>query len=265
MTEEAIAALEAAGFDRRTAIRAARMLSRYVMGFTFAERAPGEAPPPSDSPALDELLASVAATSQEELFEFGLETLLGASRPGATPPERRAAAQRPLRRPRVSTTSKSRPVIRPRPCRSSSSQPAVRRAGHVPGRAVVGQDHPVALQGDEHGARLRPEPGQRHRRLQPHAQPHRRQRRVGRVAGGVARGVDVARCRVRGAVKRRAWSMPPRARPRRSGPGRAGSAGRRRRRWSSRPGRRRFERRSKTAPEPAVQRRRRPRRAANSS
>ena len=76
MTEEAIRALEAAGFDRRTAIRAARMLSRYVMGFTFAERAPGEAPPPSDSSALDELLRSVAGDSQEELFEFGLETLL---------------------------------------------------------------------------------------------------------------------------------------------------------------------------------------------
>ena len=76
MTEEAIRALEAAGFDRRTAIRAARMLSRSVMGFTFAERAPGEAPPPSDSSALDELLRSVAGDSQEELFEFGLETLL---------------------------------------------------------------------------------------------------------------------------------------------------------------------------------------------
>ena len=76
MAEEAIGALEAAGFDRRTAIRASRMLSRYVMGFTFAERAPGEAPPPSDSPALDELLRSVAGDGQEELFEFGLETLL---------------------------------------------------------------------------------------------------------------------------------------------------------------------------------------------
>ena len=111
MTEEAIRALEAAGFDRRTAIRAAHMLSRYVMGFTFAERAPGEAPRPSDSPALDDLLRSVAGDSQEELFEFGLETLLrGLETSGATPPERRAAAQRPLRRPRVSTTSKSAPV-----------------------------------------------------------------------------------------------------------------------------------------------------------
>jgi hypothetical protein len=76
MSEEAITALEGAGFDRTTAIRAARTVSRYVMGFTFAERAPGEPPAPSASAALDELLKSVAADGQEELFEFGLETLL---------------------------------------------------------------------------------------------------------------------------------------------------------------------------------------------
>ncbi|HMN98232.1 MAG TPA: TetR/AcrR family transcriptional regulator C-terminal domain-containing protein [Miltoncostaeaceae bacterium] len=77
MTEDAIAALERGGFDRPTAIRAARTVSRYVMGFTFAERGPGQAPPPpSDSPALDDLLRSVADAGQEDLFEFGLETLL---------------------------------------------------------------------------------------------------------------------------------------------------------------------------------------------
>lgn len=76
MTEEAIAALEAAGFDRPTAIQAARTVSRYVMGFTFAERGPNTPPPPSASPALDDLLRSVADSGQEELFEFGLETLL---------------------------------------------------------------------------------------------------------------------------------------------------------------------------------------------
>jgi AcrR family transcriptional regulator len=76
MTEHAIVTLEAAGFDRPIAIQAARIVSRYVMGFTFAERGPGEAPPPSDSPALDELLKSVADSGQEVLFEFGLETLL---------------------------------------------------------------------------------------------------------------------------------------------------------------------------------------------
>ena len=76
ITRDAIAALEAGGFDRPTAIRAARTVSRYVMGFTFAERTPGQPPPPSDSPALDDLLRAVAADGQEDLFEFGLETLL---------------------------------------------------------------------------------------------------------------------------------------------------------------------------------------------
>lgn len=77
LAEESIRVLEAAGFDRRTAIRAVRLLSRYVMGFTLAERGPGSAPPPaSGSPALDELLRAVAAEDPEELFEFGLETLL---------------------------------------------------------------------------------------------------------------------------------------------------------------------------------------------
>ncbi len=76
IAEQAIVALEAAGFDRSTAIQAARIVARYVMGFTFAERPPGEAPPASDSPALDELLQSVADSGQDELFEFGLETLL---------------------------------------------------------------------------------------------------------------------------------------------------------------------------------------------
>ena len=76
ITEDSIASLEAAGFERPTAIRCARIVSRYVMGFTFGERAPAEAPPPSESPALDELLKAVAADDQEELFEFGLETML---------------------------------------------------------------------------------------------------------------------------------------------------------------------------------------------
>ena len=76
MAEDAIVTLEGVGFDRPTAIQAARIVSRYVMGFTFAERGPGEPPPPSDSSALDDLLRSVADSGQEELFEFGLESLL---------------------------------------------------------------------------------------------------------------------------------------------------------------------------------------------
>jgi TetR/AcrR family transcriptional regulator, tetracycline repressor protein len=77
MTEQGIESLEEAGFDRQTAIRAARTVARYVMGFTLGERVPEPAPPPpSSSPALDALLAAVASDDPEELFEFGLETLV---------------------------------------------------------------------------------------------------------------------------------------------------------------------------------------------
>ena len=77
MTEAGIESLERAGFDRQTAIRAARTVSRYVIGFTMAERIPEPATlPAAVSPALEELLASVATDDREELFEFGLETLI---------------------------------------------------------------------------------------------------------------------------------------------------------------------------------------------
>lgn len=78
MTEQGIARLEAAGFDRQTAIRAARSVARYVVGFTLAEaaRPPRPAPAPTTSPALDELLARVAGDDQGELFAFGLDVML---------------------------------------------------------------------------------------------------------------------------------------------------------------------------------------------
>lgn len=77
LTAAGIASLERAGFDRETAIRAARTVSRYVIGFTMGERMPPPgAPPPTASPVLDDLLASVATDDHEELFEFGLETLV---------------------------------------------------------------------------------------------------------------------------------------------------------------------------------------------
>jgi len=80
VAEGGIASLEAAGFDRATAIRAARTVSRYVVGFTLAEAGDRLAPAPSaeaaPSPALGELLESVARDDPEELFSFGLEALL---------------------------------------------------------------------------------------------------------------------------------------------------------------------------------------------
>lgn len=78
ITERGLARLEAAGFDRLTAIRAARSVARYVVGFMLAEagRHDAPAPPPISSPAVDELLARVAGDEPGELFEFGLEIML---------------------------------------------------------------------------------------------------------------------------------------------------------------------------------------------
>jgi TetR/AcrR family transcriptional regulator, tetracycline repressor protein len=78
MTEQAIARLEANGFARQTAIRAARSVARYVVGFVLAEVAGASRPEPAptSSPALDELLAQVAGDDSGELFGFGLDVML---------------------------------------------------------------------------------------------------------------------------------------------------------------------------------------------
>jgi TetR/AcrR family transcriptional regulator, tetracycline repressor protein len=78
MATVGIAELEAAGFDRATAIRAARTVARYVVGFTLAEAGATEVPPDAADlpPALGELIEAVARDDPEELFTFGLETLL---------------------------------------------------------------------------------------------------------------------------------------------------------------------------------------------
>jgi AcrR family transcriptional regulator len=93
VAEGRIASLEAGGFDRPTAIRAARTVARYVVGFTLAEggdlRPAAAADPGASSPVLGELLRAVQHEDQEELFSFGLEALidglqarLGRARPG---------------------------------------------------------------------------------------------------------------------------------------------------------------------------------------
>lgn len=78
MTDRTITLLESAGFDRRTAINAARTVSRYVVGFTLAETKTdsGRPLPEPVSAAVAELLDTVAHDSPDELFTFGLETLM---------------------------------------------------------------------------------------------------------------------------------------------------------------------------------------------
>ena len=134
----------------------------------------------------------------------------------------------------MSTTSKSAPVSRPSEWRCVVRPVRVRRAGDVPGRAVVGEDHPVHLQRLEHDARLRRELRDVDARLQPHAQAHRRQRRARRARREVPRGIDVRAPRPRrGEAERVVDHAAPRPRP--SARGRGRSAARRRRPTSSPP------------------------------
>ena len=81
----------------------------------------------------------------------------------------------PLTSPFVLTTSRSRPVMTSSSCMTSSSKRGSLAPGDVPGRPVVGEDHPVALEGDGDDPRLRREAGRVERRLEPDAQAHRRQ------------------------------------------------------------------------------------------
>jgi TetR/AcrR family transcriptional regulator, tetracycline repressor protein len=77
LAEDGVRRLEAAGFDRSTAIDAARSVARYVVGFTLAEAArPLAEPPPGSSPMMDELLGRVARDYPAALFHFGLEVML---------------------------------------------------------------------------------------------------------------------------------------------------------------------------------------------
>ena len=100
-------------------------------------------------------------------------------------------AQAQGRKCEVSTTSKSAPVSAAEAVQVVVRPARIGRARDVPGRAVVGEDHPVALERLEHDARLRREAADVEARLEPDAQAHRRQRRVVRVARVVARRVDV--------------------------------------------------------------------------
>src|SRR3954452_18172183 len=66
----------------------------------------------------------------------------------------------------------------------------VRRARDVPGRSVVRQDHPVALEGDEDGTGLLREAVHVETCLEAQALAHRRKIRVGQARREVPRGVD---------------------------------------------------------------------------
>lgn len=75
--------LEAAGFERAVAIRAARTVYRYVIGYTLVESTVRAAPEgqvapanPEDSSVLSEFADALANEPAADLFDFGLQTML---------------------------------------------------------------------------------------------------------------------------------------------------------------------------------------------
>ena len=78
MAETGLPTLVAAGFDQRSAIRAIRTVTRFVLGFTLLEVGTVQNPPPVPDPssALAAIVEAVAGDDQAELFRFGLDSLI---------------------------------------------------------------------------------------------------------------------------------------------------------------------------------------------
>jgi AcrR family transcriptional regulator len=75
--ERTLGLLEAAGFDRATAVRIVRTMGRFVVGSTLLEIGVAEAPrPPRDEPALADLVDAVQTDDPAEFLTFGLETMI---------------------------------------------------------------------------------------------------------------------------------------------------------------------------------------------
>lgn len=100
IAEQALARLVAEGLGRDDAIRAQRTVTRFVLGTSLLERAAADAPSPvadpelavlsGDRPLLGDLMRALGSSTDDALFEFGLEALLGGIGlliAGATPPE----------------------------------------------------------------------------------------------------------------------------------------------------------------------------------
>lgn len=78
MAETGLPALIAAGFDRISAIRAVRTVSRFVLGFTLLEIGMTRATttPIAEGSPIADIVEAVASDDPAELFRFGLETLV---------------------------------------------------------------------------------------------------------------------------------------------------------------------------------------------
>jgi AcrR family transcriptional regulator len=99
IAEQAIQRLMAEGLGRDDAIRAQRTVTRFVLGTGLLERAAADAPSPiadpelaalsGDRPLLGDLMRALGSSTDEALFDFGLEALLtgiGVLIAGAAPP-----------------------------------------------------------------------------------------------------------------------------------------------------------------------------------
>ena len=86
IAEDGLGRLLETGLDRRTAILAQRTVIRFVLGFSLIDQAGEDAPAPASpeelaalarhQPLVGELMRSLDAGSDEDLFDFGLETIL---------------------------------------------------------------------------------------------------------------------------------------------------------------------------------------------
>jgi TetR/AcrR family tetracycline transcriptional repressor len=78
VVEPLLASLEAAGFSHGDALRAVRVFSRWIIGFSLGEASSGvdqEAAGEFDEPLLVEVVSDIAS-AEDAVFEFGLVSLL---------------------------------------------------------------------------------------------------------------------------------------------------------------------------------------------
>jgi TetR/AcrR family tetracycline transcriptional repressor len=78
VVESLLSSLESAGFSREDALRAVRVFSRWIIGFSLGEASSGvdqEAAGEFDEPFLVEVVTDIAS-AEDAVFEFGLLALL---------------------------------------------------------------------------------------------------------------------------------------------------------------------------------------------